>query len=695
VTIKMLTKYAFGEATTAMRGAMLLLRPLLALCGGSSIYNELDSDLLPKNRSFALIGCVGTNCTGDITHEGAHRTGEEVLQRVYDFHVSFIQPSSRILAVVDDEQRLHHYSWQICRTGFDPPGCTWRQVAAGEYDDQLLKPAARHIAALNRPIVLAVCNEMMGKSFAAACGNASRYSTTCSDDYKTMFSRVRRIFTKAGADKNVVWSWNTFNRPAIQVQKSGKRVWGNQSWEQWFPGEDSVSWVGINAFNDPYDGNPSLVNASSIRELYANFYRWVASKRRVHPFFHAFGTAEQPGHPGFKKHFLEELPTLLGPTGVYSRVRAAALYCGEGYDIQTSGEAIAGAKVSANSAVFDAVGRANATAKSCCSRIPHPAPCCWEYKDRRGAAQKLVPQPARRAGGLRFGWWLGTPVGNPSSFPQSQFEATLVLLSAHSEFVDILMPFVGLTAQSDGHLASAAALADAAVNSWLLPLRARMNADTQMIPMLAFGSNATAHAVYNDSDLYVSEAISLLTRFGFSGYAIDYEPRECLTKDPLGPAPCPDEPHRLAKFIEKLASALHRKNATLSLCVDDRPYAHDFLKAPFYKMYVTAGVDKLLQMGSYHADLTPAPTAEQVIDASLAQVSGNQLGAGIATLQKYGYTTARLTQVLQYAQKRGVEEVDVFLLSGGRNHGGVQWNNGTGPPASWWPLMRPHLHGHG
>jgi len=66
---------------------------------------------------------------------------------------------------------------------------------------------------------------------------------------------------------------------------------------------------------------------------------------------------------------------------VYSRVRAAVLYCGEGYDIQTSGEAIAGAKVAVNAPVFDAFGRANATARLCCEAEPHPLPCCWEYRE--------------------------------------------------------------------------------------------------------------------------------------------------------------------------------------------------------------------------------------------------------------------------------------------------------------------------
>jgi hypothetical protein len=357
----------------------LLLALLHVGAGSGSIYDALDADLLPRNRSLALVGCVGQNCSGDVRHEGTGHSGEGVVQRLYDVHVSFLQPMRSILTVADDELRLHHYSWQLCRRGFDR--CTWAQWAAGAYDEELLVPAAQHIASLRRPIVLAVCNEMMGDSFADACGNASRFSVECSDAYKAAFARVRRVFAEQGASKNVVWSWNTFNRPEFQYKQNGVRVNGNASWTQWYPGDDAVRWVGINAFNNPYSGDPDLTNATSIQELYANFYRWVAHHPTVLPFFHAFGSAEKAGHPGFKKQFLEDLPSLLGPAGVYSRVRAAVLYCGEGYDIQTSGEAIAGAKVAVNAPVFDAFGRANATARLCCEAEPHPLPCCWEYKE--------------------------------------------------------------------------------------------------------------------------------------------------------------------------------------------------------------------------------------------------------------------------------------------------------------------------
>lgn len=285
---------------------------------------------------------------------------------------------------------------------------------------------------------------------------------------------------------------------------------------------------------------------------------------------------------------------------------------------------------------------------------------------------------------LQLGWWMGTPVGNPAHFAQPYFNATLNLIEKHADLVNILMPFPGFTAQLDGSLGPSNVLTEASVHSWLVPMQTKAPR-SRIVPMLALGSNATAHAAFTNASGYVATAVALLVRFGFSGYAIDYEPHECLTTDPTAAPPCPEEPGLLSQFIRQLAYALHKVNGTLSLCGDDRPYAHDFLKAAHYPLYTAAGLDKILQMGSYHAALTPAPTAEQVIDASLEVLEANQLGVGVATLARYGYTDKRLTQVVRYAHTKGVREVDVFMLSGISNT--EQWHNGTGPPSSWWPIL--------
>ena len=125
-----------------------------------------------------------------------------------------------------------------------------------------------------------------------------------------------------------------------------------------------------------------------------------------------------------------------------------------------------------------------------------------------------------------------------------------------------------------------------------------------------------------------------------------------------------------------LGTAITHRHHILTEC--SRQSAH-------YPSYMAAGLDKVLQMGSYHAALTPAPTAEQVIDASLEVLQPKQLGVGIATLARYGYTDQRLTQVLRHAHSKGVREVDVFMLSGIGS--AQQWHNGTGPPSSWWSIL--------
>ena len=175
-----------------------------------------------------------------------------------------------------------------------------------------------------------------------------------------------------------MWSWNTFNVPAID--KHGRP--GNHTWDEWFVGVSNVTWVGINAFNDP-TVDPNGTSFVSVRQLYDTFYRWVADKPTIRPFFHAFGTAEKLGHPGWKKAWFEQLPSLLGSGGAYPRIRVATLFPGDVYDIQTSGESIAGAKIAANAPVFNATGRANATAAACCAGTLSnysALKCCWEYK---------------------------------------------------------------------------------------------------------------------------------------------------------------------------------------------------------------------------------------------------------------------------------------------------------------------------
>ena len=237
-----------------------------------SIYDLLDEHLLPLDQSKVLIGCVGENCTGDISHEGTKHSGEGVLRRSYDVHTSFIQPMNAIFNVIDDEERLQHHSWQICRIGFDDPpptgNCTWRDVADGKYDGSLLIPAAQHILTnLTRPIVLAICNEMPSKSYTRDCG-----ARDCSDDYKDMYMHIRDVFASQNVtSKHVIWSWNTFNMP--NVTHGGK--FGNETWEKWFVGEENVDWVGINAFTGD-STPPDPPQWKTAGQLYQLFYQWVS-----------------------------------------------------------------------------------------------------------------------------------------------------------------------------------------------------------------------------------------------------------------------------------------------------------------------------------------------------------------------------------------------------------------------------------
>ena len=363
------------------------IQPVAALSStasaSSSIYSRLDAHtLLPLDSSVALIGCVGPSCYN--TDDGSAPVGSQqaVFGRRFDVHTSFIQPAEHIFTDLGagDELRLHHYSWQLGRECFDPPSMTWRSIANGDWDAQLIVPAARHIVAnVARPIVLALCNEMMSKDFVQACGGFRRYDPECPAAYKAMYWHVQKVFAREGVThKQVIWSWNTMNvlldAPARNESKSRNLAYGEEDWDEWYVGDENVSWVGINAFSADVRGN----NWVTLRQLYEPFYRWVAPKS-VQPFFHAFGTAEWYGDHTRKKAWYEELPSLLGPNGAFPRVRVATIYPEMKYDPQTSEESIAGFKWAANSPVFDAFGYANTTARTCCGGPSAAAePCCWE-----------------------------------------------------------------------------------------------------------------------------------------------------------------------------------------------------------------------------------------------------------------------------------------------------------------------------
>lgn len=368
--------------------------------GHGSIYDRLDpKTLLPLDATVSLLGCVGPSCnTTDDRFPG--RSQQEVFRRPFDVHTSFIQPADEIFTAIvgGDELRLHHFSWQLGRECFDPPEMTWRSIANGDWDEKLLVPAARHIVTkVTRPIVLALCNEMMGKDFIQACGNYPRYDPECPAAYKAMYSHVRKVFAQEGVThKHVVWSWQTYNVPVggsahnnktRQLIDDDQLAMTEKDWDDWYVGDDQVSWVGINAFN-------GAAGSASIRQLYEPFYRWVAAKS-VLPFFHAFGTAERSNDLAWRKAWFEELPSLLGPSGPFSRVRVATLYPEDVYDPQTSDESIAGFKWAANSPVFDAFGYANATARSCCGGPNgHAEPCCWEGVSGRGVVPQMAPPRA-------------------------------------------------------------------------------------------------------------------------------------------------------------------------------------------------------------------------------------------------------------------------------------------------------------
>jgi len=342
-----------------------------------SLRELLDENLVLRDTSKVLLGCVGPNCDGD----------EGMLGRKFDMRVAFVQHIDDISnKVFDDQNYLWWFSWNLCRHGFRPePQCKWRDIANGAYDQQYIIPAAEYLKdTLKSPIVLGIVNEMMG-----IYGNESSYGLACEmvecpADYLAMYYHIQQVFKDHGVtEQHVIWGWSTFNRPVV-VPESGKPLdqcvqgdllWkksegktgptylirrisrsggklqfvvvnldgfgvetlkeedvesagkpGFSLWERYYPGDDHVKWVGINAFTG-YEPGPW----ESIEEIYDHFYKWVSHHdlTKIIPVFHAFATHTNPNDVNAKADFWSQLPSLLGPGGKFSKIKAAIYYGGD------------------------------------------------------------------------------------------------------------------------------------------------------------------------------------------------------------------------------------------------------------------------------------------------------------------------------------------------------------------------------
>lgn len=109
--------------------------------------------------------------------------------------------------------------------GSDCPG-----IAAGRYD-ALIRQRARAVKALGKPVLIAFRWEMDRPNLRSQVRSAA--------DYVAAWKRVRKVFAQAGAT-NVGWVW----APTAKGFADG-------SAQSFYPGDDQVDWIAVDAYTGP------------------------------------------------------------------------------------------------------------------------------------------------------------------------------------------------------------------------------------------------------------------------------------------------------------------------------------------------------------------------------------------------------------------------------------------------------------
>jgi hypothetical protein len=109
--------------------------------------------------------------------------------------------------------------------GSDCPG-----IAAGRYD-ALIRQRARDVKALGKPVLIAFRWEMDRPNLRAQVRSAA--------DYVAAWKHVRKIFAEVGAT-DVGWVW----APTAKGMAGGDA-------RQFYPGDDQVDWIGVDAYTGP------------------------------------------------------------------------------------------------------------------------------------------------------------------------------------------------------------------------------------------------------------------------------------------------------------------------------------------------------------------------------------------------------------------------------------------------------------
>ena len=155
--------------------------------------------------------------------------------------------------------RIPLITWQ-------PTGIRLADVAAGR-DDALLRERAAALRAFGRPVLLRLAHEPNGDwyTWSEHYDRGAPIPGNTAATYVRAWRHVHAVFAAAGA-ANVAWVWS----PNARDYPAGNRA------ERYYPGDDVVDWVGIDAYN----GVPRR-RLDGIGPLIAPLYHRYAERKPV------------------------------------------------------------------------------------------------------------------------------------------------------------------------------------------------------------------------------------------------------------------------------------------------------------------------------------------------------------------------------------------------------------------------------
>jgi hypothetical protein len=173
-----------------------------------------------------------------------------------------------------DEGRVQILSWSAMRV--DGEVATWRDIAAGAYDDQI-RAKAQAVKDYGAPLFFTFHHEPENDHWA---GGTAR-------DFVAAWRRIHDIWTLDEGVTNVSWTW-------IMMAWTFEK---DLDPEKWFPGRDYVDWVAADGYNwhgcAGHDGP-----WRSVGDIFDKFVEWARNNAPGRDVMIAeWGSGEDPDQP--------------------------------------------------------------------------------------------------------------------------------------------------------------------------------------------------------------------------------------------------------------------------------------------------------------------------------------------------------------------------------------------------------------